>query len=1394
MRMFIKFLIPCLIFLLASPASYADDIDAFRQQVKSNAMIVMDTSGSMAWPVYDSNIDYAAFMKWLLDQGLATDDGECRGDSSWWGTTYDKLDPKAIYLVQSNVGHRLITYVDSNNATQVSSATGDVMWKTDETNNYVDDWLKTSIIPCKNADNELWTLNSNSSIDVEVANDVEYVVFPKGTLAEIAGSSVSVPTDIKGKRLFNAQDIELSKIQVDPQTNQATDVGFLGFLKTAGFYFSGTFEGTTSGLNFINSSNSNTYFFASGNWLNFLKLVEDFKVSTAYAGCKKNWTYGYQKDMAWKYFCYKPAGTEPPWTVVTLPQPLMSYDTDYTGKDYPDTVLREQRGVISGNAFTKQIKIKFDYIDTDYKTGEGTNNDYVEFIDADTNVSLLALSGQEIKPNSSGSDASVSYDGGVTWTSISKPLDMDGYTIALNAKSVKVIWNNGSIKQQSGTDQGFKILGYKYTDQLAGTPGDFTCCNTPDGYGYKIKSRMDIAKKAMVNAVEMTKENVNWGLLRFNSGTGGTVLAPLGTSPASVVSLLEDLEPTGSTPLGEALQDAYKSNYSYLEANPSVALCSPNFMLAMTDGFPTDDGDWNRINIDGSPSFGKCTSGYGGCAGTYGDKDVWPDNGGTLNNYMDDVAHWLHHKAKYKHTTHSIAFGLNNPMLGDVADSSGGIYLTAYDEEQLMNAFYSLGLSMSNSVAFTAPAVSVDEENRVQSGNELYMAFFRPDRNTYWQGNFKKYEIEWNSTAERIIDSFGNPVTESDGSFKATSRSFWSTENDGGVVNKGGAGGVLLNKVKANFSSNNFYNRNIKTYKGNATIPFNKGNVLFSDLAVTNSTVAAKAINFVYGYTYDEDGSTNPVAVRDWVLGDIIHSEPMVLDYVDTSLKRELTNRYLAVGANDGLLHVFDSETGQEVYGFVPPDVWGNLKKFSNNKDHFYSVDGQISKYQTGRNPKYLVFGLRMGGRSYYALDVSNSTPSTWNVAWSITNSGDFSELGQSWSKMYFTSMALNSTASKDVGIFTGGYDESEETNATSFLSGGNIRGRGIYVVDAQNGNLVFKCTYGATNSTVGNAYTRSDMKYCFPGDPRVINLTKYHPDGDIAIYAVDIAGQLWKILYNYAASPQWTVTRLFNSNGITNVEGGVNVLSGGVGKLTGTYDGGTLVASDGGRKVIGQPVVSYAGDCSTDRPVVYFGTGDRQHPNDSTVHHRFYAIYDMSSNATYPILTERDLLNVTCDELDTNSTASVVDKANIKAKLGDNYTTNAQGWFIKLDAQGSCIGDPYNHAGEKLVSSPRLFNSVLYFSTYRPTLADPCNPNGDSLLYALKYCYGTSAYEYFDTMAGNKISDRYIRIEDGGLASSWTLIEREGVGAAKISVGSKLLNIPIDAKKSLEMIWWDYD
>src|SRR5690606_9401886 len=138
-------------------------------------------------------------------------------------------------------------------------------------------------------------------------------------------------------------------------------------------------------------------------------------------------------------------------------------------------------------------------------------------------------------------------------------------------------------------------------------------------------------------------------------------------------------------------------------------------------------------------------------------------------------------------------------------------------------------------------------------------------------------------------------------------------------------------------------------------------------------------------------------------MGAVMHSYPVLvtnkgkLEYNKTKKVMESTGRedYVWFGTTQGLLHVVDAETGVEKFAFVPNEVVENqkdafrLSSVTNGgmQKLYYGVDGPWSLYtqyvvdgtgnlvvgdgrtasQKGMQMAY--GGLRMGGRSYYALD-----------------------------------------------------------------------------------------------------------------------------------------------------------------------------------------------------------------------------------------------------------------------------------------------------------------------------------------------------------------------------------------------------------------------------------------
>ncbi|MBW2029719.1 MAG: hypothetical protein JRJ31_11665 [Deltaproteobacteria bacterium] len=800
-------------------------------------------------------------------------------------------------------------------------------------------------------------------------------------------------------------------------------------------------------------------------------------------------------------------------------------------------------------------------------------------------------------------------------------------------------------------------------------------------------------------------------------------------------------------------------------------------------------------------------------------------------------------------------------------------------EQQLNRSFSDI---LSRGSSHVAPVVSVDEANRAQSGEDLYMAFFRPMAGSCWRGNLKKYGLDYLARTDcgrteqewTVVDKNGTIAGLCDGTFKPTSTSFWSSTSDGGDVDKGGAGERLLNAmpgadpIRVPGSGPYLDFRNIKTSKAGSLVDFTPGNITNADLDVTTDLMRFKIINFLYGYTFDADETTGkPTGKREWILGDIIHSEPRIVDYLDEN--GNTLRRYVAVGSNDGMLHVFTDQeipsqgysAGDEVFAFVPGDLLPRLKEFADPGTHLYMVDGPVSLFRSPtfndangngeRDPaeyftKTLVFGERRGGRSYWALDVTDPDPENWSVKWHIRGGSGgtpgFEELGYTWSKPFFASIRTADNTTRTVAVFGGGYDPLEDGYPEAFDdadkdgryyggetytdvngngvydtgepysddnlngvrdpaefhsvtiggSGGYDRwnpgkdtmGRGIFVVDAEDGSLLFKATYGDADSdgdetediTTGTDQRYAMMKYAFPADLSVIPLC----ETKLVIYAADLYAQVWKVVYDYQAdtarafgdprSTRWVVKRIFASNPGSTLQSGST-----------DTDSASLDPSDGGRKAFYSPDVSFAGNEWSPGPVLYFGTGDRAHPRYTMISNRFYAIRDLDR-----FTDESALLNLTCDELDLDADPDGdgdhdSDDELLQKALKDLLLQGkAQGFYRTLDKQSECPNEAFDHTGEHVLSQPTLFFKNLFFTSYQPTLGNPCNPAGNALIYALDFSWGTSALNFFTE---NDVPERQIRtIQDtyrvmGGssIPSGIRVMMRGEKAAGLVSAGGKM-------------------
>jgi len=1420
----IHILLAIAIIFLGVGITSADDTDVYQASVKNNAMLVIDVSGSMAWPVYDANIDYAAFFEWAIpsyghdDKGL--NDWEAAKTA---GTLWEK---DKIYLVSAYTGYAEITGEDG---VTKYAATGDPVY---EGSYRRQRWVAGGIIDTGWEVTDWENPVENNTIETVTVSDEVYVVYPTEANLTVINSTTETASyansAIAGQQLKNHQNILLTDERADSRTGVAKDYGFLGYLHAPGIYFSGLFE---TGTWYTLTDNPNgavdyygderIYAFVTGNYLSFIKLIEDLNGDGG--SC--------EYSEGWRHICYQPGAQV--WTTVDIG--TIRNSQYYISSDYSSN-RNENCGEIDLTQFAgrQSLKIYFNNLDIENRSvgscdcwNSNSENDGVYFLDQDGNVLKQSTTGVNETPEGKIYGCDQTY----TWTG-----EYDVTNVTKIYVKFYVASNGGD--NCDGSDRGFRITKIKWTAQEAAeepaASGAFSCCNGTDGVGQKIRSRLEVAQDAMKIVVDETREKINWGLVKW-SGYSITQVTGLTEGADAVIADIDTLSANGGTPMGNAMQKTYNWMYDYLSTHTATSECSENYQVVLTDGFPSGDTIWNSIykNSDPDPVFTNSD---------YKDADMWtgdPIQTSDLN-HSDDVARWMArgkcaesqdttgNDPDYNVVTHTIGFGLESPLLEDTAEDGCGIGITAYNQTELVNAFYSLGLAMVSAVSFTAPVVSVDEANRTQSGDNLYMAFFKPKEGQHWQGNLKKYGLSYETRTDcgrsepewTLVDKNGTIAGNCDGSFKSASTSFWSSSTDGGEVNSGGAGGKLKEALDAvSLTTGPYYSfRKIYTYKNGSLVSFTPSNINKEDLDVADDNDVYKVINYIYGYTYDAESDGDPVAKRSWILGDIIHSEPRVIDYLDSD--GSLLYRFIAVASNDGMLHVFTDyectlsaetyEAGAEVFAFVPEDLLPRLQEFAST-DHVYMVDGACNYFRAqtqtgGYYDKTLVFGERRGGRSYWALDVTNPDPINWTVKWHIEGgTGEFTDLGYTWNKPYFAKIQTAASTYKDVVIFAGGYDTLEDgfpeefddddqnpngirDTGETYVETANIGtydkynpgidniGRGIFAVDIADGSILFRATYSASDDTLGIYQSYANMTFCFPADMTVIPLSTTN----LVMYAADVYGQIWKITYDYFAdtldytdsnSIKWQVKRIFQSNPGSDL-------------ATGTTDiaGASLNSADTGRKTFYSPDVSYFGNCWTSKPVLYFGTGDRAHPRYAMISNRFYTVADHNT-----LTDETDLLNLTCDELDDNADSDrsgtvdsddAIRKQDLISKLSDESVS--RGFFRVMDKQGDCPQCSISHVGEKILSRPTLFFKNVYFTAYQPVFDDPCNPNGNAFIYALDYCWGKAVFNYSVETGSEErnIEDTYQVIQNSSIPSGVRVITRGGHAAGLISAGGAVSGV----------------
>lgn len=460
--------------------------------------------------------------------------------------------------------------------------------------------------------------------------------------------------------------------------------------------------------------------------------------------------------------------------------------------------------------------------------------------------------------------------------------------------------------------------------------------------------------------------------------------------------------------------------------------------------------------------------------------------------------------------------------LWHAAVNGRGTYFSSKTPEGL-GAGLNKALSVVSARTGSGAASATSNLEPVEGDNFAYVASYRTQ---FWDGDLQ---------ARTINLTTGALASEADRTWSAQALLDAKAFADRKIYMKGTGSTGLKDFTSANLATeigNRYFN--IDGANPNGALTQYAG---LTDAQKTAAT-AAKVIDFIRGDTSLEDQTGNATRVfrdRAHVFGDIVSSQPVYVknppyaytdsgyaDYAQTYVKSPRSGVVL-VGVNDGMLHAFDAVTGAELWAYIPTAVIPYLYRLADSNyanNHRFFVDGSITvgdicvaancaAASKADWRTIAVVGLGKGGRSYFALDITDTTAP--KLLWEFSNAND-ADLGYS-----FGNPIITKRSGKWVVLFASGYNN---------VSGGDGGGR-LYVVDATTGSMLSEIL--TEDLSVGARDTNPARSGLSEISNWVNNIT--YDDSTQYVYGGDLSGNVWR--FDIVAGTATRLAKLGGSGGV---------------------------------------------------------------------------------------------------------------------------------------------------------------------------------------------------------------------------------------------------------------------
>ncbi len=511
--------------------------------------------------------------------------------------------------------------------------------------------------------------------------------------------------------------------------------------------------------------------------------------------------------------------------------------------------------------------------------------------------------------------------------------------------------------------------------------------------------------------------------------------------------------------------------------------------------------------------------------------------------------------------------------------------------------------------------------NLQQGATKAYRPWFE---NKAWTGDLIEYDIATNG-------SFSLPAAN------------WS------------AGAIFATKETADPSYWDSGRKIISSTTGSNQIPFRWANLIDSQkVTLDPSTAVAETqsdvLDFIRGNRVREGYG---MRTRFSILGDIAGSTPRYVAIPNagypfsgySTFANTKHNRAprIYVGANDGMVHVFDAVTGAEVFAYIPSMVIPNLVKLTQIPyTHTYFVDGELvvgdAYFGASGSESWstiLAGGLGAGGKGLLALDITDPDLS----AETAPLAGD--------QKVLFEKTDL------DLGHVYGSPSVVKLPDGKWYVISGNGYGSAngiakLFLIELNSPSFTVT-TWSTTDSTPNNGL--STPVFLDENNDSVADFA----------YAGDLKGRLWKFEFGKDASNDLTVsaTKLFDAG----------------------VDQPITVAPD----IAAHPNGDY---------LIYFGTGSLLSDDDigNAQQQSVYAIWEKYSLVVNGC-TDDSTGYLLCQDLSPDTSHSSGTPVRYLATSNTPDWSIHKGWKVDLP-----IG------GERLLGHPQLRGGRLQFVTTIPS------------------------------------------------------------------------------------------